>query len=197
MMQFAMASGVLLALAAGALAADPAPKPVTPATTKPATVLDFTVNDNAGKPVNLAQYKGKVLVVVNVASKCGFTPQYAGLEKVYNTYKDKGLVILAFPANDFLQQEPGTDAEIKAFCTDTYHVTFDLFAKIVVKGDGQAPLYQFLTDQKTDPNFGAEIKWNFTKFLISRDGKVVARFEPKVKPQDPVVTQAIESQLGN
>ncbi|MGE5608792.1 MAG: glutathione peroxidase [Bacillota bacterium] len=163
---------------------------------QPASVLDFTVKDIDGQSVDLAKYKGQVLLIVNTASKCGYTPQYEDLQKVYEKYRDKGLAILAFPANEFGQQEPGTDSQIKEFCSSNYHVTFDLFSKIVVKGDQQHPLYQFLTREQTNPDFGGAIKWNFTKFLVSREGKVVARFEPKAKPSDEQVIKAIEEQLA-
>src|SRR5262249_17759387 len=140
------------------------------AASQPASVLDFTVKANDGKSVDLNSYKGRTLLLVNVASKCGFTPQYEGLENSYNKYKDKGFDILAFPANDFKHQEPGNNEEIREFCPSKYHVTFDMFEKIVVKGDGQAPLYQYLTSKDTDPDFPGDIRWNFTKFLISKDG---------------------------
>jgi glutathione peroxidase len=162
----------------------------------PKSVLDFKMRDIDGKDVNLKQYKGKVLLLVNVASKCGYTPQYEGLEAVYEKYKDKGFVTLGFPANNFNGQEPGTEAEIKEFCTSKFGVTFPMFAKISVKGDDQDPLYKFLTSKETDPEFGGEIKWNFNKFLVDRHGKVVARFEPKVKPDSPEVTAAIEKYLA-
>jgi len=178
-----------LVLAAPALAEAPATRPAS-------SVLDFTVTNNAGGQVPLSAYKGKVLLIVNTASKCGLTPQYAALEELYKTYGPRGLAILAFPANEFNQQEPGTDADIRRFCTDKYHVTFDLFAKIVVKGDGQAPLYQFLTSPQTNGSCAGAIKWNFTKFLVSSDGKVVARFEPKEKPDDKNVIEAIEKELA-
>jgi glutathione peroxidase len=152
-------------------------------------VLEFTLNSIDGSPAPLAQYKGKVVMIVNVASKCGFTPQYAGLEALYEKYQDKGFVILGFPANNFLQQEPGTNEEIKAFCSRTYNVKFPMYAKISVKGEDKHPLYQYLTET------GGEIKWNFTKFLVGKDGKVVARFEPAVKPEAPEVAAAIEKAL--
>src|SRR5512144_1344263 len=134
--------------------------------------LDFTVKDIDGKDVDLAKtYKGKVVLMVNVASQCGLTPQYAELEKVYETYKERGLVVLGFPANEFNGQEPGTNAEIKEFCTSKYKVSFPMFSKIVVKGEGIHPLYKFLTEKESDPAFAGEIKWNFTKFLVGRDGK--------------------------
>ena len=129
--------------------------------------------------------------MVNVASKCGYTPQYKELEATYEKYKDKGLVIAGFPANNFMSQEPGTNAEIKTFCTRTYNVTFPMYSKISVKGPDTAPLYQYLTQ-----SMGGDIKWNFTKFLIGRDGTIVARFEPAVKPDDPKVIAAIEKALA-
>ena len=161
----------------------------------PASVLEFTMNDIDGKPVALSQYKGKVLLVVNVASKCGLTPQYAALEKLYDQYKDKGLVVLGFPANEFRGQEPGTNEQIKQFCTEKYDVSFPMFSKIVVKGDDIHPLYRFLTSKETNPEFGGEIAWNFNKFLVDRNGKVVGRFEPKVKPDDAAVVEKIEAEL--
>jgi glutathione peroxidase len=158
------------------------------------SVHEFKVKDIDGKDVDLAQYKGKTLLIVNVASKCGLTPQYADLQKLQDKYKDKGFVVLGFPANEFGKQEPGTDAEIKEFCTGKYNVSFPMFSKVVVKGEGQAPLYAHLTggEGKT----AGDIKWNFTKFLVDKEGKVVARFEPRVKPDDKQVTEAIESTLG-
>jgi len=159
------------------------------------SVLDFSVKSIDGKDVDLSQYRGKALLIVNTASKCGYTPQYKGLEAVYEKYKGQGLEVLAFPANEFGAQEPGTDSEIKEFCSSKYNVTFPLFSKIVVKGQGKHPLYQFLTSKETDPKFAGEIPWNFTKFLVNRKGEVVARFEPADKPESPKVTGAIESAL--
>lgn len=159
------------------------------------SALDFTLNTIDGKPGALADYKGKVVLIVNVASKCGFTPQYEGLEAVYRKYKDQGLVVLGFPANNFMGQEPGTNEEIKTFCTRTYNVTFPMFSKISVVGADKAPLYQFLTDKQANPTTGGEIKWNFTKFLVGKDGKVIARFESPVKPESAEVTGAIEKAL--
>jgi len=170
--------------------------PVVRGADKAKSVLDFTLKDIDGNPVDLSKYKGKVILMVNTASKCGYTPQYQNLEKVYEAKKDKGFVILAFPANEFGKQEPGTDSQIKEFCSSTYNVSFPLFSKIVVKGDGQHPLYQYLTSGDTDPHFAGDIKWNFTKFLISRDGKIVARYEPKVKPDDQQVMDAIDAELA-
>jgi glutathione peroxidase len=158
--------------------------------------LQFTMKDIDGKDVDLAQYKGKVVMIVNVASKCGNTPQYKQLEEAYKKYGDKGFVILGFPANEFRQQEPGTNEEIKKFCTSKYNVDFPMFSKIVVKGDGQAPLYQYLTSKQTNPKFAGDITWNFEKFLVGRDGQVAARFTPKTKPDAPEVTKAIETELA-
>jgi glutathione peroxidase len=153
------------------------------------------MNSIEGHPMPLANFQGKVMLIVNVASKCGFTPQYEGLEAVYEKYKDQGFVIVGFPANNFMAQEPGTNEEIKTFCSTKYNVKFPLYSKISVKGDDKAPLYQFLTDQAANPRTGGEIKWNFTKFLVDRNGKVVARFESPVKPESPEVTSAIEKAL--
>jgi glutathione peroxidase len=175
-----------LAMVPALLAAAPAP-----AAEEADSVLDFTMKNIDGKDVDLSKYKGDVILIVNVASKCGYTPQYAGLEDVYEKYKDQGFTILGFPANEFGAQEPGTDAEIKEFCKATYDVKFPMFSKIVVKGDGQHPLYQYLTK-----NHGGEIPWNFTKFLVDRDGKVIARFEPKDAPESEKVTTAIEKALA-
>jgi len=156
-----------------------------------ASVYDFTLNSIDGAPAPLAAYKGKVLLLVNVASKCGFTPQYKELEAVYEKYKDKGLVIAGFPANNFGAQEPGTNDEIKTFCSRKYSVTFPMYAKISVKGADITPLYDYLTK-----SMGGDIKWNFTKFLVGRDGSIVTRFESKVKPDDPEVVAAIEKALA-
>ena len=159
------------------------------------SIYDFTLNSIDGQTAPLSAYQGKVVLLVNVASKCGFTPQYKELEALYEKYKDQGLVVVGFPANNFMAQEPGTNEEIKTFCTRTYNVTFPMYSKISVKGDDKAPLYQFLTDKSANPSTGGEIKWNFTKFLVGKDGKVVARFEPAVKPDAPQVVAAIEKAL--
>ena len=160
------------------------------------SIYDFIMKSIDGEPVSLKSYHGKVVLLVNVASKCGFTPQYAGLEAVYEKYKDRGLVIVGVPANNFMQQEPGTNEEIKKFCSNKYNVTFPMMAKVSVLGEDKAPLYQFLTDKSTNPTIGGDIKWNFTKFLFDRNGNPVARFEPAVKPDSPEVTAAIESTLS-
>jgi glutathione peroxidase len=160
------------------------------------TVYDFTLNSIDGQPAPLAAYKGKVVLLVNVASRCGFTPQYSALEATYEKYKDRGFVIVGIPANNFGAQEPGSNQEIKTFCTSKYRVTFPMLAKVSVKGDDMTPLYQFLTDKSANPQTGGEIQWNFTKFLIGPDGHVKARFEPEVTPDSPQVTTAIEKALA-
>mgnify|MGYP001143261102 CR=1 FL=1 len=154
------------------------------------SVHDFTLKTIDGAPAPLANYKGKVLLIVNVASKCGYTPQYAGLEALYRKYKDQGLVVIGVPANNFGGQEPGTNEEIKEFCTRTYNVTFPMLSKVSVKGADQTPLYGYLTQQT-----GGDVKWNFTKFLVGKDGKVIGRFEPAVKPESQELTSAIEKAL--
>lgn len=160
-----------------------------------AQVLDHKVKDIDGKDVDLSKYKGNVVLIVNVASKCGLTPQYEQLVELDKKYRDQGLRILGFPANEFLKQEPGTNAEIKEFCTSKFDVEFDMFSKIVVKGDGIHPLYQELTSEKDNPDYSGEIAWNFTKFLVDREGNVVKRIEPRTKPDDPEVVTAIEQEL--
>ena len=161
-----------------------------------ASIYDFTMQSIDGKPVSLKSYNGKVVLLVNVASKCGFTPQYAGLEALYQKYKDRGLVIVGIPANNFAQQEPGTNEEIKTFCSRKYNVTFPMMAKVSVLGDDKTPLYRYLTDKSADPKFAGDIKWNFTKFLFDRNGKPMARFEPATKPDSPEVEAAIEAALS-
>ena len=159
------------------------------------TIYTFTPAAIDGKPAPLAAWKGKVMLLVNVASKCGYTPQYKGLEAVYEQYRDKGLVIVGFPANNFGAQEPGSNEEIQTFCSRTYNVTFPMMSKISVKGGDQDPLYHFLTGGEANPAVAGDIKWNFTKFLVDRQGKVVARFEPAVTPDSPEVKSAIEKTL--
>jgi glutathione peroxidase len=179
-----------------------------------ASLYDFTVNKIDGSSIQLSDYKGKVLLIVNVASKCGLTPQYEGLESIYQKYRDQGLEVLGFPANEFLAQEPGSNADIQSFCTMNFGVKFPMFEKIVVKGEGQHPLYKYLTTAKPEAtmkpngsllaklgNMGLlggksqEIKWNFEKFLVSKNGEIVGRFSPELDPQDPIITKEIESQL--
>jgi glutathione peroxidase len=188
---------VLSAVAAAiTLVASPLVSAQSP-TTAPATgALDFVVKDIDGNDVKLADYKGKVVLIVNVASKCGFTKQYAGLEKLYKEKKDAGFVVLGFPANNFNGQEPGTEEEIKAFCSDKYDVTFPMFSKVSVKGDDKAPLFKFLTEPAVGgPNAG-EATWNFNKYLIDRDGKLVAHYVSKVTPEDPTLVGTIDAALA-
>jgi glutathione peroxidase len=183
MFRFALAG--LFAMTATATAGDDAKSPKSP--------LDFKVKTIDGKDVSLDKYKGKVVLIVNVASQCGLTPQYEGLEKLYSKYKDQGFVILGFPANEFGHQEPGSNEEIKQFCTSKYNVDFDMFEKIVVKGKGQAPLYKYLTSHAKPTG---DISWNFEKFLIGRDGQIAARFKPPVTPDSKEVVKAVEAQLA-
>jgi len=158
-----------------------------------ASPLTGEVKKIDGTAVDLAKYKGKVVLVVNVASRCGYTPQYTGLQKLYDTYKDKGLVVLGFPANEFGAQEPGSDTDIATFCSSKYGVTFDMFSKVVVKGPNKSPLYKSLTESATPPG---EVSWNFEKFLIGRDGAIVGRYKSAVAPEDAKLTGAIEAALG-
>jgi glutathione peroxidase len=169
---------------------------VMTAAAEPKNIYDFTMRSIDGQQVSLGNYKGKVVLLVNVASRCGFTPQYAGLEALYEKYKDQGLIIVGIPANNFAQQEPGTNEEIKKFCSSKYNVSFPMMSKVSVKGDDKTPLYQFLTDKSSDPQFGGDIQWNFTKFLFDREGRAVARFEPAVKPDSPEMQAAVEAALG-
>jgi glutathione peroxidase len=162
--------------------------------TKTASVYDFTLNDIDGKPVSLNQFKGKVLLIVNTASFCGNTPQYSELQDLYETYEEKGLEILAFPANNFGQQEPGSDAEIKSFCFTKYSLTFPLFSKISVKGQDKHPLYHYLTEQSPFPG---EVEWNFQKYLIDRSGNVVARYHHRTKPLSNEVITDVERVLAH
>ena len=159
------------------------------------TIYSFEVEDISGIKQTLADYKGKVLLIVNVASKCGHTPQYANLQNLYEKYADKGFVVLGFPANNFGQQEPGSNKEIKEFCSTNFHVTFPMFSKISVKGDDIHPLYKYLTGADTDRQFAGEITWNFNKFLIDKKGKIVARFDSGDNPESDKVIQAIEQHL--
>jgi len=169
------------------------PSPADPPKEK--SVYEFTMKDIDGKDIKLNQYKGDVVMIVNTASKCGYTPQYEGLEKIYEKYKDKGFVILGFPANNFGGQEPGAEKEIKEFCTLKYHVSFPMFSKISVKGEDQHPLYSFLTNKESDPEFAGDITWNFNKFLVDKKGTIVARFSSKDTPESDTVTAAIEKYL--
>jgi glutathione peroxidase len=175
-------------LAGSAIADEKGDKKVGPA-------LNFKMKGIDGKEVDLSQYQGKVVMFVNVASKCGLTPQYNGLEKLHEKYESQGLVVIGVPANQFLGQEPGTDAEISQFCTSKFGVKFPMLSKVVVKGDGIAPLYKYLTND-AGKEFSGEITWNFEKFIVNRNGEVVARFAPRVTPEDPKVTSAIEAELN-
>jgi len=173
---------------------------LAPAQDKPAggakPIYEFTVKDTDGKDVSLSRYKGDVVMIVNVASQCGYTDKtYSGLQALYDKYKDKGFKVVAFPANDFGGQEPGSDSEIKSFCQNDKKATFDLMAKVAAKGPQQAPIYKYLT---THPNkdIAGDLKWNFEKYLVGRDGQVIARFGTKTMPEDPKVVEAVEKALA-
>ena len=159
-------------------------------------VLNYKMEGLNGKEVDLSRYAGKVVLIVNVASRCGYTPQYKGLEALHEKYGKDGLVVLGVPSNDFGRQEPGTSEEIAQFCDSKYHVKFDMLAKVAVKGQEQVPLYKYLTSNETNPKSAGPIKWNFTKFLIGRNGEIVARFESPVKPESEQVVKAIEAELA-
>ena len=159
------------------------------------SIYTISLKDIDGKSTSLKSYEGKVLLIVNVASKCGYTPQYAGLEALYEKYRDKGFVVLGFPCNQFGAQEPGTNEEIKTFCSSKYQVTFPLFDKLEVNGPGRHPLYGLLAGARSP--FPGDIKWNFNKFLIGRDGKILKRFDSKVKPDSDEMIQAVEKALGS
>ncbi len=174
----------------------------------PSPLYEIRLRRIDGREAKLDEYAGDVLLIVNVASQCGLTPQYAGLEKLYATYRDRGFAVLSFPANDFGAQEPGTNEEIQAFCRTNYGVDFPMFAKIAVTGTGQHPLYRYLTqsmrkaefpkgsaEKPRAPGEEAEIHWNFEKFLIGRDGRTAARFAPAMTPENPRVVGAIEAEL--
>jgi glutathione peroxidase len=161
------------------------------------TIHDFDAKTIDGTDKSLRDYAGQVALIVNVASRCGLTPQYRGLEELYETYRAKGFSVLAFPANEFGAQEPGTDEQIQEFCSTTYGVKFDLFSKVKVKGAGIDPLFAFLTGADTNPAYSGDIKWNFNKFLVGKKGEVLARFEPTVEPTSPEVKQAVEKALAS
>ena len=160
------------------------------------TIHDFELKTIDGKAKKLATYEGKVLLVVNVASKCGLTPQYKGLEALYEEKKDAGFAVLGFPCNQFGGQEPGSDADVAAFCSTTYGVSFPLFSKLDVNGAGRAPLYAWLTAEPTQPDGPGDIVWNFAKFVVGKDGRVKARFNPRVEPSDPALRAAIDAALA-
>jgi glutathione peroxidase len=163
-----------------------------PMASQTGSIYDFTLNDIDGKPVALGRFRGKVLLLVNTASFCGNTPQYADLETMYEQYRERGFEILAFPANNFGQQEPGSNEEIKSFCYTKYSLTFPLFSKISVKGGDKHPLYRFLTEQGP---FAGEVEWNFQKYLVDRNGTVVARYHHRTKPLSPEIMQGVEREL--
>jgi len=148
------------------------------------SIYDFNVNNIDGKSISMSEYKGKVLLIVNVASKCGFTPQYEGLEKLYESYKNDGFMVLGFPSNQFMSQEPGSNEEIKFFCQKTYEVEFDMFAKVDVNGDNTEPLYKFLKKEQGGFLWMDSIKWNFTKFLVDKEGNVIKRYGSSTKPAE-------------
>ena len=160
------------------------------------TLHDFTQTTLDGKPKSLAHFKGKPVLVVNVASRCGLTPQYAGLQKLQETYGARGFAVLGFPCNQFAGQEPGTETQIAEFCTKNYGVTFPMFAKLDVNGAARSPLFDWLTQEKTAPDGPGDVAWNFAKFLVDKQGKVVARFNPRVAPDAPELVAAIEKALG-
>jgi glutathione peroxidase len=160
-----------------------------------ASVYDYQLTTIDYGTVHLSDFKGKVVMIVNVASRCGYTPQYAGLEKLYLSHKDQGFVIIGIPSDEFGQGEPGSDPEIKQFCRRQYDVTFPMMSKVFIKTNPRLPLYEYLTDERENPKTGGEIRWNFTKFLIGRDGTILARFEPAVTPEDPSLVKAVENAL--
>jgi glutathione peroxidase len=157
--------------------------------------LEYKLKDIDGKEFDLSKLKGKVVLIVNVASECGYTPQYTGLQELYEKYEKDGLVVLGVPSNEFGKQEPGSDDEIKKFCSSKYKVTFPMMSKVVVKGDKQVPLYKTLVDATPEDGKVQEIRWNFEKFLVGRDGKVVARFKSAVKPEGDELTKAVKAEL--
>jgi glutathione peroxidase len=196
---------VAMAIPTGALARDDKSDPAEKKTDKTkkakkkdktTPALNFKMKDVDEKEQDLKQYAGKVILMVNVASKCGFTPQYEGLQKLYDSHKDKGLVILAFPANDFGKQEPGSNSEIKEFCTSKFHVTFPIFSKVTVKGENSCPLYKYLTSKKAGHKFGGPIQWNFNKFLINRKGEIIGRYDQRVTPDAKTLVEAVEKALA-
>lgn len=158
--------------------------------------LDFKMKNIEGETVDLEDYEGNVVLIVNTASQCGLTPQYKGLQQLYSKYKDQGLVVMGFPCNQFGTQEPGTEAEIKQFCTSKFDVSFPMFSKIEVNGDAASPLYKYLTSKDVQPAGKGDISWNFEKFLIDRDGQLVHRFAPRTDPSDSELVDAVESQLN-
>ncbi|MBI4854379.1 MAG: glutathione peroxidase [Acidobacteria bacterium] len=162
---------------------------------KEKSIYEFSMKSIDGADVKMEEYKGKVLLIVNVASQCGYTPQYEGLQKLYTQYKDQGFYVLGFPANDFGAQEPGSDAEIKTFCSTKFNVTFPMFSKLTVVGADKHPFYRFLTEKATNPDSAKEVAWNFNKFLVDKNGKVVASYDSGITPDNPSLVGAIETAL--
>lgn len=188
MLRCVTAGLLVLGILAMTIRVEAADKEVPPA-------LNFTMKSLDGKPVELKKYAGKVVLIVNVASECGLTPQYADLQKLHEKYAEKGLAILGVPCNQFGGQEPGTEKEISAFCTENYGVKFDMLAKVDVNGDGACELYKHLTALETEPKGAGKVSWNFEKFLLDRHGKVIARFEPRTNPTSETVVEMIEREL--
>lgn len=194
----ALTGFALYSVRSAAIADEPATTAAPATAAAPAktmSIYDFKLPNLEGKEVDLAKYKGKVVLVVNTASKCGYTPQYKGLQALSDKYAAEGLEVVGFPANNFGGQEPGTDAEIGEFCEKNFGVKFDMFSKVSVKGDDQAPIFHYLTEE-ANPELKGGIDWNFEKFLISRDGKLVARYKSKVTPDSEELTKAVEAQLA-
>jgi glutathione peroxidase len=160
------------------------------------TIHDFELNTIGGETQKLSTYQGQVLLVVNVASKCGLTPQYKGLEALYEEKRGQGFAVLGFPCNQFGGQEPGSDADVATFCSTKYDVTFPLFSKLDVNGAGRAPLYAWLTAEKTKPDGAGDIAWNFAKFVVGKDGRIKARFNPRIEPSDPALRATIDAALA-
>lgn len=181
----------------GLLAGVLASSPVVSGQESDSKVLSLSMKSLSGQDVALDKYRGKVLLIVNVASACGLTPQYEGLQQLHEKYGSKGLVVMGFPCNQFGAQEPGTAEEIRTFCSDRYGVTFEMFAKVDVNGDSACDLYRFLTSVETKPQGSGKISWNFEKFVVNREGQVVARFKPSTKPDDPQLIAALEAELAN
>jgi glutathione peroxidase len=185
--------GTMLFFSLSIMNAQPVKKDSVEITTEPQGVLDFHMKDIDGHEKPLSSYRGNVLMIINTASECGFTPQYETLEKLYEKYEGKGFRILAFPANNFGEQEPGTNSEIKTFCTTKYHTTFDIFEKISVKGNDQHPLYKYITERSPFPG---DVKWNFQKYLVDRNGNIVARYMSKVDPMSDEIRDEVEKLLS-
>ncbi len=187
--------GFLLAAATVVFAASACSAAPTPKESKMPSPLDFKMTGIDGKEFDLSKYKGKVVLFVNVASQCGYTKQYTGLQAIYEKYEKKGFVVIGVPANDFGSQEPGTNEEIVKFCSSKYNVTFPMLAKVAVKGKEKTPLYEFLTSKETNPNYAGEIGWNFEKFLVNKKGEVVGKFKSGIAPESDELIKAITAEL--